>query len=160
MAAKFRTAPAGKGWHHAYIGGLLEHTLETLAIAHTVIELYPQIDTNLLVTGLLLEGHRRAVAVLAGLAWYQWTGPAEHKERVVRFSIAPQAFPAGFQISSLALAPDDRLLAYTLTGASDDRIRVYDMESGDIEYYDPDEYAFWDDIHPTTRSHSLIAAAA
>lgn len=24
----------------------------------------------------------------------------------------------------------------------------------------PEEYAFWDDIHPTTRSHSLISAAA
>jgi serine/threonine-protein kinase len=69
-------------------------------------------------------------AVFAGLAWYQWTIPAGPKERVVQFSIVPQAVPAGFRINSLALAPDDRLLAYSLTGAADDRIRIYDIESG------------------------------
>ncbi len=51
----FSQAPAARRIHHAYIGGLLEHTLETLAMAQTVIELYPQIDTDLLLTGLLLH---------------------------------------------------------------------------------------------------------
>ena len=48
-------APAAKRIHHAYLGGLLEHLLELLALSETVCELYPQLDTDLLLTGILLH---------------------------------------------------------------------------------------------------------
>ena len=48
-------APAAREIHHAYIGGLLEHTVECLIIAETLLQLYPAINTDLLYTGLLLH---------------------------------------------------------------------------------------------------------
>ncbi len=52
---QFRQVPAAKRIHHAYIHGLLEHTLEILALAKTLIEIYPHIDADLLITGILLH---------------------------------------------------------------------------------------------------------
>ncbi len=50
-----RWAPAGKKIHHAYLAGLLEHLTEMLALAETVLDLYPQIDADLLLAGILLH---------------------------------------------------------------------------------------------------------
>lgn len=47
--------PAGRKVHHAYLSGLLEHLTEMLAVAHTVVQLYPQIDADLLIAGILLH---------------------------------------------------------------------------------------------------------
>lgn len=51
----FAQAPAARRVHHAYLGGLIEHTLELLKIAGTVIEIYPQINSDLLRTGVLFH---------------------------------------------------------------------------------------------------------
>lgn len=51
----FTAAPAARRVHHAYIGGLLEHTAGVLAICDTLLRLYPQIDADLLLTGALLH---------------------------------------------------------------------------------------------------------
>lgn len=50
-----KTAPAAKGMHHVYIGGLLEHTL---SVAHLVTELsrhYTGINKDLLLVGSILH---------------------------------------------------------------------------------------------------------
>ena len=47
----FRTVPGGKSWHNAYIGGLLEHTLEVMFIAGAMCELYSEIDRDVVVFG-------------------------------------------------------------------------------------------------------------
>lgn len=52
---KYTKAPAGKAWHHAYIGGLLEHTLEMVKLADTISDLHPDLDRDLLITGVLLH---------------------------------------------------------------------------------------------------------
>jgi 3'-5' exoribonuclease len=52
----FVQAPAAKAIHHAYLGGLLEHTLETFAFAETIAAHYPRyINRDLLLTGALLH---------------------------------------------------------------------------------------------------------
>lgn len=51
----FVQAPAARRVHHAYLGGLIEHTLELLKIANTVIEVYPHINADLLRTGVLFH---------------------------------------------------------------------------------------------------------
>jgi 3'-5' exoribonuclease len=51
----FRQSPAARLIHHAYLHGLLEHTLELLDLAETVLTLYPQIDADMLMTGILLH---------------------------------------------------------------------------------------------------------
>jgi 3'-5' exoribonuclease len=51
----FQKAPAAKRMHHAYFGGLLEHTLAVTRLADTMAGLYPAIDRSLLITGALLH---------------------------------------------------------------------------------------------------------
>jgi len=56
-AAEFRqrlsTAPGSTRVHHAYLGGLLEHILQVLKVCRTVIDLYPKLNPDLLLTGAL-----------------------------------------------------------------------------------------------------------
>ncbi|TVQ32679.1 MAG: HD domain-containing protein [Phycisphaeraceae bacterium] len=52
---QFRKAPAAKMMHHAYLGGLLEHTLNLLKLAEVVCPLYPQINRELVLVGLFLH---------------------------------------------------------------------------------------------------------
>ncbi|MDK2855840.1 MAG: 3-5 exoribonuclease [Bacillota bacterium] len=54
--AAFTRAPAAKSIHHAYVGGLLEHTLETVHFAATIAARYPAyINRDLLLTGAFLH---------------------------------------------------------------------------------------------------------
>ncbi|MGM0689714.1 MAG: 3'-5' exoribonuclease YhaM family protein [Bacillota bacterium] len=56
FAHLYTTAPAARTIHHNYIGGLLEHTLEVIAICRRLAELYPQqIKLDLLLTGAILH---------------------------------------------------------------------------------------------------------
>jgi 3'-5' exoribonuclease len=51
----FSSAPAARRIHHAYLGGLLEHTYEILTLSTALMELYPDIDRDLLIAGILLH---------------------------------------------------------------------------------------------------------
>jgi len=51
----FKKAPAAKVMHHAYVGGLLEHTLAVARLADSVSGLYPGLDRSLLMAGALLH---------------------------------------------------------------------------------------------------------
>jgi len=51
----FCAAPAAKSMHHAYLGGLLEHTLALLRLAHAVCPLYPRVNRDLVMMGLFLH---------------------------------------------------------------------------------------------------------
>ncbi len=55
LVRKFKTAPAAKKMHHAYIGGLLEHTLSMASLADKVAGHYSGIDRDLLVSGAVLH---------------------------------------------------------------------------------------------------------
>ena len=52
---KFQRAPAAKKMHHAYIGGLIEHTLSIVGMACKAAEHYPLINRDMLVCGALLH---------------------------------------------------------------------------------------------------------
>jgi 3'-5' exoribonuclease len=51
----YRTAPAAKGMHHVYLGGLLEHSLAVARLVDTIVPLYPDLNRDLLVAGALLH---------------------------------------------------------------------------------------------------------
>ena len=51
----FVRAPAAKGWHHSYIGGLVEHTYDMAQFALKAGEIYPDVDNDLLLAGVLLH---------------------------------------------------------------------------------------------------------
>ncbi len=51
LVARLRRAPAAKSVHHAYAGGLLEHTVSCIKLSHRIADQYPQLDRDLLVAG-------------------------------------------------------------------------------------------------------------
>jgi 3'-5' exoribonuclease len=53
--SKYKKVPAGKAWHHAYIGGLLEHTLEIIKICDLMCEIHNHLNRDLLITGAVLH---------------------------------------------------------------------------------------------------------
>ncbi|MDD5451925.1 MAG: HD domain-containing protein [Desulfovibrionales bacterium] len=52
---RFSVAPAAKRMHHAYLGGLLEHTLSVTTLVTGAVKNYPELDKDLLVTGSILH---------------------------------------------------------------------------------------------------------
>ncbi|HIJ90824.1 MAG: HD domain-containing protein [Desulfobulbaceae bacterium] len=55
LMQSLKKAPAAKVMHHAYVGGLLEHTLGVARLADSISTLYPNLDRSLLLTGALLH---------------------------------------------------------------------------------------------------------
>jgi 3'-5' exoribonuclease len=51
----YAKAPAAKGMHHVYLGGLLEHSLAVAALASDVAARYPDVNRDLLICGALLH---------------------------------------------------------------------------------------------------------
>jgi 3'-5' exoribonuclease len=52
---RFVDAPAARRMHHAYMGGLLAHTLSMVTIARQLASLYPGVRRDLLIAGVLLH---------------------------------------------------------------------------------------------------------
>ncbi len=55
LMTAFCRSPAGVKHHHAHAGGLLEHVVNLLRLAHCVAPLYPAIDRDLLLVGVLFH---------------------------------------------------------------------------------------------------------
>ncbi|MFP4058523.1 MAG: 3'-5' exoribonuclease YhaM family protein [Candidatus Brocadiia bacterium] len=53
--AAFQRAPGGLTIHHAWLGGLLEHTVAVAELARGVGERYPNLDRDLLLAGAILH---------------------------------------------------------------------------------------------------------
>ncbi len=51
----FRRSPAAQNLHHAFLGGLLEHTLQLLKLADRVLPLYPKLNRDIVLMGLFLH---------------------------------------------------------------------------------------------------------
>jgi len=51
IAARYKLCPAAKTIHHAFIGGLLAHSLQLLRMADAVLPLYADIDRDLVLFG-------------------------------------------------------------------------------------------------------------
>lgn len=51
----YRMAPAAKSMHHAYLSGLLEHSLAVADLADDICRRYPTLNRDLLLTGALLH---------------------------------------------------------------------------------------------------------
>ncbi len=65
IAEALRQAPAARGLHHAWIGGLLEHTLSLMGMCELAAKHYPGINRDLLLTGAVLHD----VGKLRELRW-------------------------------------------------------------------------------------------
>jgi len=51
----FQSAPAAKGIHHAYVGGLIEHSLSMAKVADMLASHYPGVDRSILLAGVMLH---------------------------------------------------------------------------------------------------------
>jgi 3'-5' exoribonuclease len=52
---RFRAAPAAKSLHHAYLGGLCEHTAEVVDLCDKIAEIFPALDRDLLIAAAILH---------------------------------------------------------------------------------------------------------
>jgi 3'-5' exoribonuclease len=50
LRAAWRRAPCTRAGHHAYLGGLLEHTVAVATLAHEVCQLHPRLHSDLLLS--------------------------------------------------------------------------------------------------------------
>ncbi len=52
---RYFQVPAGKLWHHVYLGGLLHHVVSMLQLADAMEAIYPELDFALLKTGIVFH---------------------------------------------------------------------------------------------------------
>jgi 3'-5' exoribonuclease len=55
LAAEFRRAPCTRAGHHAYVGGLVEHTVAVATLVGEVCQLHPRLNSDLLMAAALLH---------------------------------------------------------------------------------------------------------
>ena len=55
LRAEFRRAPCTRAGHHAYLGGLIEHTVAVATLVQETCILHPRLDSDLLMTAAILH---------------------------------------------------------------------------------------------------------
>lgn len=55
ISEKYKLAPAATSYHHAYLGGLLEHVSSLVELGDRVCDHYPALDRDLVIAGLVLH---------------------------------------------------------------------------------------------------------
>jgi 3'-5' exoribonuclease len=55
LRAQWRRAPCSRAGHHAYLGGLLEHTVAVATLAHETCQLHPGLNSDLLICAALVH---------------------------------------------------------------------------------------------------------
>jgi len=55
LMTDFCRAPAAMSFHHAFLGGLLEHTLNAIEVADAVCKFYPALNRDLVIAGIFLH---------------------------------------------------------------------------------------------------------
>jgi len=55
VGSEFRRAPCSRAGHHAYLGGLIEHTVSVATLVGEVCQLHPRLDSDLLMAAALLH---------------------------------------------------------------------------------------------------------
>ncbi len=68
MGGSFRSAPAAIAMHHAFRHGLLEHTLHMARAARALLPLYPEVDPDLAMAGIVLHDAGKTVEYEGKLA--------------------------------------------------------------------------------------------
>jgi 3'-5' exoribonuclease len=60
LAADFQRAPCTRAGHHAYLGGLIEHTVAVGTLVGEVCQLHPRLDSDLLMAAAIVHDVGRA----------------------------------------------------------------------------------------------------
>lgn len=67
IAAKLKVASAAKAMHHAYVGGLLEHTLSVARLCMRFADHYPYLDRQVLLAGAICHDMGKIWELSSGL---------------------------------------------------------------------------------------------
>ena len=65
----FKRAPAAQSFHHAFLGGLLEHTLNAVEVAEVVCPFYPGLNRDVVVAGIFLHDIAKTWELTFGTAF-------------------------------------------------------------------------------------------
>jgi 3'-5' exoribonuclease len=68
LVAAVKKSPAAAQMHHAFQGGLIEHTLNIARSAEALLPLYPQLDADLVRAGIFLHDLGKSAELSGGLA--------------------------------------------------------------------------------------------
>lgn len=60
LRSAWRRAPCTRAGHHAYLGGLLEHTVAVATLAHELCQLHPKLNSDLIITAAIVHDLGRA----------------------------------------------------------------------------------------------------
>jgi 3'-5' exoribonuclease len=107
LMERFRRAPAAMSLHHAWIGGLLEHTHQLLHLAEAMLPLYPKLNRDIVLMGLFLHD----LAKTSELTWdkgFNYTDDGNLIGHIVRGAIwlqvkAAMASKSGHKLPPAAL---------------------------------------------------------
>jgi 3'-5' exoribonuclease len=83
VGARFQIAPAAKGIHHAYRGGLLEHSLSMARAASLLADHYRIVDKDLIIAGALLHDIGKTVELQNEVGVIDYTDIGRLKGHVV-----------------------------------------------------------------------------
>ena len=78
LMGRFCQAPAAMTMHHAYLGGLLEHTLSLMKGAEALLGLYPKLNRDIVLMGLFLHDLGKCFE----LTWLQGFGYSQDGQLV------------------------------------------------------------------------------
>jgi 3'-5' exoribonuclease len=84
ISSAFKIAPAAKRLHHAWLGGLLEHVLTLVRVCLANVPFYPEVDSDLLVTGAILHD----IGKIRELSWRSSFGYTLEGQLIGHISIA------------------------------------------------------------------------
>nr|WP_321471004.1 OB-fold nucleic acid binding domain-containing protein [uncultured Paludibaculum sp.] len=95
-ATAFKTAPAAKAIHHAWLGGLIEHVLSLCTLARFMVTHYPNLDEDLLLTGVILHdiGKVSELCYARSFGYTTEGGLLGHMQIALR--LIGEKLPAGF----------------------------------------------------------------
>src|SRR5580704_10776721 len=93
IAEAYRTAPAAKTVHHNWIGGLIEHVLSLMKLAHFTASHYADIDEDLLLSGVILHD----LGKISELTYVRSLGYSDEGQLIGHITIGVQMVDAQIQ---------------------------------------------------------------
>ncbi len=82
----YKRSPAAVSFHHAYIGGLMEHTLNLLEAAAAILPLYPAVNGDLVLAGLFMHDIGK-IKELASNPAFEYTDEGQLLGHIVQTAI-------------------------------------------------------------------------
>ena len=99
---KFITNPAGMRLHHAYIGGLLQHSIDVTGIAVALADQHEGVDKDIIIAGALLHDIGKICEISSGFG-FPYTSEGRYMGHIAMTSLMVQEAAARLKIPSARL---------------------------------------------------------